>query len=194
MLPAFRAYNVGPSLAYTLDKPAAGGARQRPLFQLLSSGAIPSGAAVMLTFGEIDGRVHVLKQAEKQGRPVAEIQRDAVDSYMAALEEVIRMGFRPMVWAPIGGMPEVNPHPELYPSHGTMVERNRARWDFILLLGEACARRRIPVLSIFRAMVNEAMETDERWLMDGLHLNQRAMGPTIAAFHAVFGQENVAGA
>lgn len=186
MLPAFRAFNVGPSLAYTLDKPAGAGARQRPLFQLLSSGTIAAGAAVMLTFGEIDGRVHVLRQAEKQGRTVQEVQRDAVEAYMAALEEVARMGFRPMVWAPVGGMPEVNPHPELYPCHGTMVERNRARWDFIQLLADACARRRIPIVGIFRAMVNEAMETDASWLMDGLHLSQRAMVPTVNAFHALF--------
>jgi tetratricopeptide (TPR) repeat protein len=186
MLPSFRAYNVGASLAYTLNKPVGRGARQRPLFQFLSSGVVPAGAVVMLSFGEIDGRVHVLKQAEKQGRSVADVQRDSVESYMAALEEVIRMGFRPMVWAPIGSMPEVSPHPSMYPSHGSMSERNRARSEYIQLLEEACGRRRIPVVSIFSAMVNSDMETDTRWLIDGLHLNQRAMGPTLAAFHTLF--------
>jgi tetratricopeptide (TPR) repeat protein len=182
MLAPFKAYNIGAKLAHSLDKPGA----RNPITELLASGRIEHGAAVMLSFGEIDGRVHVLHQARKQDRSVESIQQEIIDTYVATLKRVKSLGFRPAVWAPIGGMPDAHANSHLYPGTGSMVERNRVRRDFIDCLLARCAPDGIPVISIFSAMVGEDLTTDPNWLMDGLHLSQRAMAPTLAAFHAVF--------
>lgn len=47
------------------------------------------GSHVMLIFGEIDCRAHVLKQAKVRGVAVSEVQEELLDSYFSVVAEVV---------------------------------------------------------------------------------------------------------
>jgi hypothetical protein len=172
----FRAYRLGPVLAYHLPDPATTARGREKLLATLAYGPVPPKGTVMLCFGEIDCRYHLLRQAELQERDIEEVVAECVERYVRVVLEVQAMGFATCVW---GVMPanEVAPGEEdpEYPSWGTARERNAVAGTFNRLLAERLEPHGVPVISIFDSLVGPGGLPKRGYYVDSVHLSQTAL-------------------
>jgi hypothetical protein len=172
----FRAYRLGPVLAYRLSDLAATARGREKLLATLAYGPVPPAGTVMLCFGEIDCRYHLLRQAESQERDVEEVVSECVARYARVVLEVQAMGFATCVWGVIPAS-EVAPGEEdpEYPVWGTVRERNAVARMFNGLLADRLEPRGVPVISIFEDLVGPDGVPKRGYYMDSVHLSQTAL-------------------
>lgn len=176
IIPSFRTYRLGAVLAYSLVSLNTTMQGREKLFELLKE--IPRGSSVIMCFGEIDCRVHLVKQSEKQNRPLKNVVVECVDRYFGVLKE-IKKDFKVIAWAVIPSTPSEIILDPRYPHFGTNMERNAASKFFNERLALLCQKEGITFLSIFDKLVNPDGSTNDRFLVDKVHLSQKAMPLTI---------------
>jgi hypothetical protein len=168
--------HLGPGLAHNANRPGARSRCFEKLCRLIEgpTPAIPRGARILLSFGEIDCRYHVVRQSEAQGRPIEEIVDEICAAYAGLLDRLALAGYRPGIWGAVapswlerGGDPE-------HPIHGSFAQRLAATRRFNARMAEACTSRGLPFLGLVEELLDAAGRTDRRWFADGIHLSQRA--------------------
>ena len=135
---------------------------------------LPPGAQLMFSFGEIDCRFHVCRQAEQQGRPDNEIVDGICETYLTFLDGVAARGFRPMVWAPFAASWATEWGDPERPIHGSYERRHAAVARFNARMREGCERRGHGFVSLFAALHDVAGMPRQEYFSDVLHLGQRA--------------------
>ncbi len=180
-LPHVSGHYVASALAYSLNRENTSVRGIEKLQTFLRSKELVRGSTLMLSFGEIDLRNHVIGQSLAQSRPVAEIVDNCVTAYRHAVELVLSAGFRVMIWGPPPSRIENGAYPQMFPTTGTEVERNAATRLFIEGMRAAMAPLGVPVVSIFDEMISSDLRTDGRYFMDSCHLNMAATPLAIAA-------------
>jgi len=171
-LPFFKSYHLGPALAYNLCEINSQSRGRENLFEVLKT--IPPGEKVLLVFGEIDCRAHLLKQADRQNRDIPEVAQECVQRYFSAIEEVSKMGYEVMVWAAIPSFP-CNYIDSEYPAYGSPKERNRATRLFNEEIERLCRNNGLRFISIFDQLLTKRGNTKIRYYMDFAHLSNKAM-------------------
>lgn len=181
----FHAYRLGPVLAYRLPNLASASYGREKLLSTLAYGPVPPKGTVMLCFGEIDCRYHLLRQAELQRRDIGDVLAECVARYARVALEVRAMGFATCVW---GVIPANEVAPEEadseYPSWGTALERNAVSRTFNGLLAEHLEPQGIPVISIFDRLTGPDGLPRCDYYMDSLHLSQKALPLAVEAICA----------
>ena len=171
----FRSYRLGAVLAYNLCKDGTREKGREKLFNLLDN-SIPKGEKVMLCFGEIDCRFHLLRQAQKQNRHLEELVNECVDRYYSVIIEIKEKGYSVMVWNVIPSALENNPiNNEEYPFFGSILERNRVAKLFNEALSSRILNTNIIMIDIFKRLVTNEGLTKSEYFFDGIHLSQKAM-------------------
>jgi hypothetical protein len=144
--------------------------------QIVQQGLIPHGSLVMLCFGEIDCRVHLIKQAELQQRPLEDVVRSVIENYMTYADWLANLGFRVACWGVIAsqtGSPSKNKE---FAAHGSEIDRNKVTKIFNLILNEECQLRKFRFSSIFDHLVDAQFRTRTEYISsDNCHLSQRAV-------------------
>lgn len=188
-LPCFKVYHLGPVLAYNLPQTGTTTGGREKLFELLAE-EIPAGAWVMTIFGEIDCRAHLLRQAEKQSRPVAKLAAECAERYFGVVEEICQRDFRVMVYNAIPSLPEKSTWAEgkedEFPAYGTQAERNAAIRAFNDALRKLCDAKSVPFLENFDLLVDADGKPQRGFYMDKIHLAQTAMPLTLERLQALF--------
>jgi len=187
-LPGFRTYRLGSVLAYRLSDWGTTTHGREKLLLLLAYGAPPPKARVLLCFGEIDCRYHLLRQAERTGRPIDDVVAECVDRYATVVREVLRMGFRTAVWGvvPANSVEPREGDPE-YPYWGTAAQRNEVASVFNRMLAETLAPDGVPVATVSEVLSGgTAAPLDERYFMDDVHLSQEARTAAVQAVETAF--------
>ena len=171
--PMFRPYRIGPYLAYSVGTQGHEGYRSL----LVVLGKIPRGADVMLVFGEIDCRAHLLRQRDRQARPLEDVAADCVARYFRTVDEVQSMGYRVIVFGgiPTGCEAAVRNDDGPWAYHGSARERNQTARLFDQNVVARCSAKGIRSLSIFDELVDEEGDTKREYFMDAIHLSQAAM-------------------
>jgi len=154
-LPQFRTCFLGSFLAYSIGREEHRG--RKMLFEALKE--IPERSKVLLIFGEIDCRVHLLKQAQIQQKPLSEIIADCVMKYFRTIKIISEMGYEVMVF---GGIP----------NNLTTLETTKL---FDLCIRRECDKEKIFCLSIWDELVSEHGKLTGKYYTDGCHLSQAAM-------------------
>jgi len=157
-MPQFRTYRLGSFLAYSIGREDHRG--KKILFDALKT--IPANSNVLLIFGEIDCRLHLVKQMSIQRKPLPVIAADCVSKYFRTVKEISELGHKIIVF---GGMP----------TGQTSSERNEAARLFDLNVKQECAKLQISCLSIFNKLVDKDGHTNGKYYMDSIHLSQVAM-------------------
>lgn len=168
--------HLGPGLAHNANRPGARTACFEKLCRLTSGPTpqIPAGARILLSYGEIDCRYHVVRQAEAQGRPIEAIVDEICEAYAGLLDRLAAAGYRPGIWGAVApSWLEESGDPE-HPIHGSFAQRLAATRRFNLRMAEACRRRGMPFLCLVDELLDATGRTDRRWFADGIHLSQRA--------------------
>ncbi len=167
--------HLGPCLAYTSCKPDSSMSFLKKT-QFLCERFIHPGSRVMVSLGEIDIRVHALKQAELQDRAVSDVINDILANYLSFLTDFQSKGYKVYCWAPIATQSDSSPQDPAFPRYGTETARNEATLYFTDKLSELCAPYGIDVLSIARLMMDDNLKTRTEYLSsDYFHLSQSAM-------------------
>lgn len=129
---------------------------------------------ILLCFGEIDCRVHMIRQAEIQNLSMSEIARKCANRYFSVIKEVQR-DFEVVVWNVIPSSPQDKINSAEFPPYGTSKERNKTTAIFNAVLNELLKAERIKVLSAFDDLLDEKGNTNQYYYGDDIHLSQRAM-------------------
>jgi len=168
--PFFKGYRLGSVLAYSLPSFNTKEQGREKLLELIQQ--LPAGAHIMMCFGEVDCRCHLLKQADIQQKPVVEIVDHCVARYFQAIDELTGAGFRVMLW---NALPSADSNNIDYPTYGSMEERNRCSMLFNAALKRECDKRGLAFLSIFEKLIKKDLTSRTVYFFDGLHLGQMAM-------------------
>lgn len=179
--PHVSGFYIASALAYSLNKRGSTEQGLEKLEIFLRGKTLVKGSTLMLSFGEIDLRNHVIAQAREQNRPAEAVVADCVSAYRHAVELALAAGFRTMIWAPPPSRPDEGPYPHMFPTVGTEVERNAATRSMIDALRATMIPLGVPVISIFDEIVGPDLRSDGRYFMDSCHLNTAATPLAIAA-------------
>lgn len=176
LIPCFKAYRVGSSLAYNLCKHNSTTRGREFVLELLDKD-IPAGSRLLFCFGSIDCNNHLAGQAKKQNRNIESVAGECAERYLRFVREVRDKGFEVAVW---GVNPKANFPPGL--EREEYLKRNYVTKCFNTSLGEMLADTDIKFISIFDEVVDEEGITMDRYLMDVGHLSQEAMPIAIEEF------------
>jgi len=175
-LPFFESYRLGPVLAYNLCRLDTMTRGRENLFQILRK-RIPKNSIVLLCFGEIDCRAHLLKEAERQNKPIPEVVKDCVTRYFSVIQEIGSLGYCPVVWniLPTTSRTDLNPQTVGYPTYGSQKQRNRVTELFNESIKGLCENENIPFISIYNKLVDRDGNAICEYYSDRIHLSQDAM-------------------
>ncbi|MCR5012118.1 MAG: SGNH/GDSL hydrolase family protein [Lachnospiraceae bacterium] len=166
---------LGPVLAFTCLKPGSTAGFSEKL-SFLKADFITPGARILISLGEIDIRMHVLKQAEMQKRPTESIIDDILTNYGTLIASLQSEGFKISCWGPIASQKDGIPEDPRFPRLGSEKERNSATLYFNRQLEKTCHRCGAGYFSIYDRLVDVQGFTKEEYLSDDhFHLSQRAM-------------------
>ncbi len=172
---SFTAIHLGPGLAYNcMNEESSVETIQKTRF--LMDRFISEGSSVVAVFGEIDIRVHILKQADKNAISCQAVTDDVIAEYGKYLLFLKEHYPKVYAWGPIASQSDLAPVDKNYPRIGSMIERNRVTRYFNEKLREFCDSNGIVYISIYdKLMDNELNTLDEYYCSDHIHLGQNAM-------------------
>ena len=172
-LPFFQNFRLGPVLAYNLPETNTKTKGREKLFKILGE-VNPKDVIIMLCFGEIDCRVHLIKQVRIKNISFEESSLICAERYFSVIKEVKDMGFEVIVWNAIPSSIYENVDPE-FPTFGTCKERNLITHIFNDKLKKMCEKNNIKFISIFDKILDKDGLTNMSFYMDKIHLSQKAM-------------------
>jgi hypothetical protein len=175
-LPGYHSYRTGPHLAYSVGDPDH--VAYRTLRHILNQ--LPSDDTILLSYGEVDCRVHVVKQAEAQNKSLQDIVNNIVWRYSNAILSVRETHSKVIVYAPVASCNCNHPDAKVceeneYPHIGPPELRNFATKAFSKALIDKFENTDIGVLSIFDQLSDDNLKTIDSFYMDSVHLSQKAM-------------------
>lgn len=181
--PFFSTYRLGPALAYNLCKTGTKSKGRERLFDVLRR-KVSAGERVLLCFGEIDCRAHLIRQSEIRSVPVAELAAECVARYFQVVREVRALKYNVMIWNVIP--PTITTCLDCeFPVAGTFDERMAVTRVFNSFLLSHCEQEGIPFISIFDAILGASGRPDQRYFVDGIHLGPEAIELAVAAMRDV---------
>ncbi|MGE9270398.1 MAG: hypothetical protein ACQKBU_06305 [Verrucomicrobiales bacterium] len=174
LLPLFRVFHVGPATAWKAGDRGSS-TRSREKIEILIKRDIPRGSKVILSFGEIDCRVHMAR-AVKEGRKIDGVTSSTADKFIKLPQWFQSQGYRPLVWGP----PQIVPNDESkrtegLPFVGPWELRRDVTYSYIEQLRNRCNISGIPFIAIAGKYHTPEVKADKSFFHDGTHLSQRLM-------------------
>jgi lysophospholipase L1-like esterase len=171
IFPPFKSYRIGATTAYNSNKKLP---KIKKILNFKSSDVNKKTDYVMLCFGEIDIRVHLLKQKEIEGVDCDEIVMKCVEKYFITINKLIKWGFKVIIFGPVASATK-NIIIDNYSSYGTTQERNHLTRLFNKYLENKCEKYHIHFISLFEEMVDEQDNTKADLFLDEIHLSSKAL-------------------
>jgi hypothetical protein len=183
LLPCFRVFHVGPATAWKAGDPGSS-TRSREKLEILMKKDLRSGSRVLLSFGEIDCRIHMAKAVKAGGSIEALVEKTAA-KFIELPKLFAARGFRPAVW----GVPQIIPKDEAlssptFPFIGSWEMRRDITYAYIDRLRAHCAAAGIPMVALAGKYHAPQEKPDRVLFHDGTHLSQRLMPLALAELQA----------
>ncbi|MCK9351791.1 MAG: SGNH/GDSL hydrolase family protein [Candidatus Pacebacteria bacterium] len=188
-IPIFKTYRIDASLAYNLCKTGTTTYGREKLFNILEK--IKKNDIILLSFGEVDCRVHLIKQASLQNKPLKEIAKECVERYFSVIKEITSLGYTVIIWGAIPTSTSETPINKDYPSFGSCFERNHATKLFNEYLSELARKNNIFFLSFFDDLTKNDGLTKRNCLADKTHLSQRIMPLVVKKIRVLLPEMNI---
>lgn len=171
LLPYFKTYRLGSLTAFNLRK------KYEFLTSVLDSIDLLEDDKIMFCFGSVDAECHLMRQTEIQNRSIEDIVSECVNFYMEVLLS-IKQKYKNqlLVWNVVPSWPE----DKLYDGCKVNLNlsnliRNNVGRLFNQYLNDLCVKNGIVFVSIFDKLLNEDGTTNSDYILDHIHLNQKAM-------------------
>lgn len=168
--------HVGPATAYGLGKEGTSTQALEKITDHLDRRREEYGC-LLLSFGEIDCRVHIVRNAIVNQTSIDVEVEKVVDRYIEAVSALVKKYDLPcVIWGPGPSSPpgKVNYHPS-FPTVGGVLERNYAAKKFNDLLARKVVKGRIEHITIFDHLIDVGYVTKTEVLYDGCHLSSVMM-------------------
>jgi len=165
-------YRLGPVLAYNLTNTNSTSRGREKLLDILKTKVKPDDY-ILLSFGEIDCRYHIIKNSIKLNISVEEGVLRCVNRYLKVIKEVMSFGSKVIVFGPIASAADggtINPN---FPRSGTCQERNIVTQLFNEILINRSNEIGFLFISLFTNLVDENLKTKTEYYMDEAHLSQQ---------------------
>ena len=133
---------------------------------------------VFTCFGEIDIRNHIGFNVEEQGITFEKGIEICVDRYINTILYLKNKGINIGVY----GSPASSVGNNTPIDYGNVIFRNKMTLIFNNYLSEKCKENGIPFVDISKLLMLEDGSTDQKFIMDDIHLSQEAMPLLIEAF------------
>lgn len=167
-LDGVKVFHIGPVTAFNLVKENSSTKGREKLYEILDIHS-PSEVAILLSFGEIDIRAHVIKAAMKDGLSVKESAIRTASKYSNAISEIISRGFFVLVQGVHASGSTYNN--QSFPAVGRVEDRNYAVKQFNEYIRNFCVSQLIPYASLDLLVINSSLKTKNEYMCDGCHLN-----------------------
>lgn len=178
-VPLFSTYFVGPRLAYNISTEKSIG--RRKIDSIISK--IPKNSYIMFVFGEIDCRVHLIREAKKQKRNINEVVCECVDRYFILIKDFAQKGYSPIVWCITPSTIFNLPNIEL-PTFRNWKERNNVTRIFNKQLNKLAKKQKYPVISIYNKLIDKNGRTNMNYFIDPIHLSTNALPLVLMEFES----------
>ena len=174
LLPCFRVFHVGPATAWKAGDHGSS-TRSREKLEILLRKDVAPGSKLLISFGEIDCRIHMAKQV-LGGKDIAKVVESTAAKYVKLPAWIQSQGFQPLVWAP----PQIIPKDEIlssptFPFIGPWELRRDITYAYIERLEHHCRELGIPVIALAGKYHPPEEKADLSNFHDGVHLSQRLM-------------------
>ena len=126
---------------------------------------------VFLCFGEIDIRNHIGYQSEKNGMSILENIKICVDRYMNTIMYLKNKGVNVGVY----GSPPSSVGYRYTLGYGNVIVRNLMTIEFNDYLKSKCVESNVIFKDISKKLMLPSGETDQKYIMDDIHLSQQSM-------------------
>lgn len=179
LLFGLKSFRVGPALAYNLVKRnSTVGGREKVLNIL---GTIPSKSKVLLCFGEIDCRKHIVKQAKHQNISIDLVAKQVAQNYLQFAKEVVQSGYTVCILA-------VTPTTKYAIGQNSMtcgayVERLEATSSLNKYLKIYCKESDIYFANPHSNFFHSNSMPRMKYFADSIHLSQFALPPILRALN-----------
>jgi len=140
-------------LAYSLNRLGSSMKCREQLLRVLKT-LDPKTCEVLLSFGEIDCRCHIVGQAIKQNRSIKQVVNECVDKYFeVVLKDIVSKGLTTYIWnVP---PPQQTALSEEFLRSTPYAKRKRAVHLFNRRLSLRCKKSGIPFLTVFSKVTDE---------------------------------------
>lgn len=170
----FSTVHLGPILAYSLKSENTVNKGRENLLEVVSNIKKSSepNTFIILCFGEIDCRFHLLKKSEELNEPIETIVQNCVKRYIAVIEETLLPIYTNiMVWAAVPTA-DVDIRNEDFPHFGTYQDRVRCTKLFNQMLQLECNKIQVSFLSISDTLVKKNDKVPTYYFFDDIHLSK----------------------
>ena len=175
------AIHLGPALAYSLNRYGST-TRAREKIDILRKSYFQKHDNIICVFGEIDIRVHVLRQAEINHVDYFTVIDNIVENYVNFMSILRDDGYNVWCWGPIASQKDSWNINLEYPRYGTEVMRNLATEYFNNKLEMVCNEKNIGFVTIFPDLITKEYQTKYEYISDECHLSQKAWEFAIPKF------------
>ncbi len=168
----FICYHLNAVTAYNTDNKNATISTQNKVKYLIEHAYLPKGCTIVCCFGEIDCRIHIQKQSEKQLRSIEDIIDDVLKNYEAFLKMLKNKGYQVIAYGPIPSQKDDIPIDQQFPRFGTQQQRNIVTKIFNEKLKTTCDKIKVGYKTLFYDIINDDMTTKEEFISkeDYVHL------------------------
>ena len=167
-LDGIKVFRIGAVTAFNLVKKNSSMKGREKLHEILDDFS-PSNAAILLSFGEIDIRAHVIKAAIKERISVRESAIRTATKYSIAISEIINLGFSVLIHGVHASGSIYNN--KTFPAVGRLEDRNYAVKEFNQYLRNFCISQSIPFASLDSLVIDDNLKTRNEYMCDGCHIN-----------------------
>lgn len=185
--PLVKIHHLGPALAYNLmGTDGDVGKWGKEIISLLNNTDLPC-SSLMLSFGEIDIRLHVIKRAIASGKSIDETVSIIVQRYIEFIDILRSKVSVPMfVWGPLASAKDFTPYDPIFSCIGSEVERNSATKSFNNMLKVSCKKLdRVYFFSLSEKYIDLTLSTKDNLIDDCQHMGLGALEEAIAVFNSI---------
>ncbi len=167
-------YRLGASLAYSINKFETS-IKSREKLELIVSKLNPQKDIIILSFGEIDCRAHILKQAFLKNVDSTVIVKSCIKNYLEIIDFIEAKKFKIIIWNAIYSANSVFNNEDLeFPFFGKVEERNRVTKEFNTELSFKLLSRSSYFLTISDLIIDKMTGfTLDTFYFDVIHLNNK---------------------
>ena len=161
---------IGPALAYNINKYDSKNGTKTQIVSILNE-TDSSNTAFILTFGEIDVRVHIVKRTQVENISLEESSIRVAKKYIEMIQYMVEKGYKVIING-LHGTGVSLAENTMFPYNGSIQDRNFATVTFNSYLEDFCNENKIPFMSLSDMVINkDTNKTRFKHMDDGCHLN-----------------------
>lgn len=179
-------HHLGPALCYNLIKENSNTRAREQIHEKITN-YNPKNTTIILSFGEIDCRVYIVKRSKEFGTTIWSEVDILTERYLKFITELTDLGYRVIVYGPHSSRSSIEtPEDPQLPTQGSDEERNYAIHIFNLMMNKKCENTDILCVSMDDIVIDKVKwKTRQQFLKDGCHLSAYPDVPGPEGLHVV---------